>query len=63
MTNSKYQIDENGVIHRDGNNAPVLKKQQKICYMKNITNWFMIYLTQKGFHRKNINQNRSVVQK
>ena len=26
MTNSKYQIDENGVVHRDGNSAPVFEK-------------------------------------
>ena len=26
MTNSKYRIDENGVVHREGNNAPVFKK-------------------------------------
>ena len=26
MTNSKYQIDENGVIHRDSNSAPVFKR-------------------------------------
>ena len=26
MTNTKYQIDENGVIHRDDDNVPVFKK-------------------------------------
>ena len=25
MTNSKYRIDENGVVHREGNSAPVFK--------------------------------------